>query len=110
MFVRLKKNGKDSKEISLIGQGFQAYIDHLFWFLPFSSPKQAFEMLAKKEMSDELWTIKRDEIRAEHLLEQAAEDLRVRWKAWLKENGPGKGGTAAAAMVPPAGVTSLTRK
>ena len=65
MFVRLKKNGRDSKEISLIGQGFQAYIDHLFWFLPFSSPKQAFEMLAKKEMSDELWTIKRDEIRAE---------------------------------------------
>ena len=112
MFVRLKKNGKDSKEISLIGQGFQAYIDHLFWFLPFSSPKQAFELLAKtrKEMSDELWTIKRDEIRAEHLLEQAAEDLRVRWKAWLKENRPGKGGPAAAAMAPPAGVTSLTRK
>ena len=48
MFVRLKKNGKDSKEISLIGQGFQAYIDHLFWFLPFSSPKQAFDLLAKK--------------------------------------------------------------
>ena len=93
MFVRLKKNCRDSKEISLIGQGFHAYINHLFWFLPFSSPKQDFEMLAKKEMSDELWTTKRDEIRAEHLLEQAAEDLRVRvrWKAWLAENGPGKG-------------------
>ena len=53
---------------------------------------------------------KRDEIRAEHLLEQAAEDLRVLWKAWLKENGPGKGGPAAAVMAPAAGVTSLKRK
>ena len=70
-----EENCQDSKEIPLICQGFQGYIDHLFWFLPFSNPKQAYEMLAKKEMSDEPWLTKRDEIRAEHLLEQAAEDL-----------------------------------
>jgi hypothetical protein len=64
MCVRLKQNGKDAKEISLICQGFQAYIDHLFWFLPFFKLKQAYDMLAKKEMSDEYWTIKRDEIKA----------------------------------------------
>ena len=77
MCVRLKKKGKDAKEIPLIGQGFHAYIDHIFWFLPFSSPKQAYEMLAKKEMSDESWITKREEVRAEHLMEQAPQDLRV---------------------------------
>ena len=74
--VRLKKNGQDAKEISLIGQGFQAYIDHLFWYLPFSTAKQAHDMLAKKEMSDEPWIMKRDEIKAEHLLDRAPDDLR----------------------------------
>jgi hypothetical protein len=68
MCIWLKKNVKDAKEISLIGQGFQAYINQLLWYLPLSNPKQAHEMLAKKEMSDEPWTIKRDEIKAEHLL------------------------------------------
>jgi hypothetical protein len=38
--IRLKKNGQDAKEISLIAQGFQAYIDQLFWYLPFSNPKR----------------------------------------------------------------------
>ncbi len=95
MFARLKKNCKDAKEISLIGQGFQSSIDNLFWFLPFSSPKQAYELLAKLEMSDELWTTKRDEIRAEHLMEQAPTDLGVGWKAWIAENGPGKEGPAS---------------
>jgi hypothetical protein len=61
MCIRLKKNGKDTKEISLIGQGYQAYINHLFWYLHFSNPKHAHDMLAKKEMSDEPWTIKRDD-------------------------------------------------
>jgi hypothetical protein len=62
MCIRLKKNCKDARETSLIGQGFQAYIGHLFWYLPFSNPKQSHDMLAKEEMSDEPWTIKRDEI------------------------------------------------
>jgi hypothetical protein len=53
MCIRLKKNCKDAREISLIGQGFQAYIEHLFWYLPFSNPKQSHDMLAKEEMSDE---------------------------------------------------------
>ena len=109
MYLRFKRNGKDTKEIPLIGQGFQAYIDHLFWFLPFSNPKQAHEVLAKLELSDELWTSKREEVMAEHSLEQAPTDLRVGWKAWLADNGPGKEGPAAA-MVPAAGTTSVVRK
>ena len=109
MCIRLKKNGKDTKEISLIGQGFQAYIDHLFWYLPFSNPKHAHDMLAKKEMSDEPWTIKRDEIKVEHLLERAPADLRMGWKAWIAEHWSGKDGACAAAVIPAAGITSVIR-
>ena len=109
MCHRLKRNGKYTKEIPLVGQGFQAYIDPLFWFLPFSNPKQAHELMAKLELSDELWTTKRDEVMAEHSLEKSPTDLRVGWKAWIAENGPGKEGPAAA-RVPAAGITSVVRK
>ena len=104
--VRLKKNGKDAKEILLIGPGFHGYIDHLFWFLPFSCPKQAYEMLANKEMSDENWNTKRDELKAEHLLEQAPVDLRVGWKAWIAEHGSV---ADAAVAVPATEITSVIR-
>jgi hypothetical protein len=79
----LKKNSKDAKEleVSLIGQAFQACIDHLFWYLPFFTVKQAHEMLAKKEMSDEPWTIKRDEIKAKRFLERAPADLRIKMES-----------------------------
>ena len=86
----MKKNGQDSKEIPLIGQGFQAYIDNLFWFLPFSSQLQAYDMLAKKEISDEPWVTKREELKADHLKERAAADLREGWKAWIAEHVDGK--------------------
>jgi hypothetical protein len=109
MCIRLKKNSKDAKEISLIGQGFHAYIDHLFWYQPFTNSKQAHDMLAKKEMSDEPWTIKRDEIKAEHLLERAPVDLRMGWKAWIAEHGSGKEGAGAAAVIPAAGITLVIR-
>ena len=111
MFVcfRLKKNGQDSKEIPLIGQGFQAYIDNLFWFLPFSSQKQAFEMLAKMEISDEPWCTKRDEIKAEHLKERAPADLREGWKAWIAEHVAGKEASGPAVAVPSSGVISVIR-
>ncbi len=66
-------------------------------------------MLSKKEMSDEPWTIKRDEINAEHLLERAPEELRMGQKAWIAAHGPGKEGTGAAAVVPAAGITSVFR-
>jgi hypothetical protein len=110
MCLRFRRNGKDTKEISLIGPGFQGYIDHLFWFLPFSSPKQAHEMLAKKELSDENWTTKREVVQAEHLLPQAAEDLRKGWKTWIEKNGSGKEGPGAAPKLPATGVTSVVRK
>ncbi len=45
MCLRLKRNCKATKEIPLVGQGFQAYIDHLFWYLPFSNLKQVYELI-----------------------------------------------------------------
>jgi hypothetical protein len=71
----LKRDGKTAKEILWIGSGFQAYIDNLFWFFPFSRSKQAYYMLAKKEMTDDNWIIQRAEIADEHLLERAPQDL-----------------------------------
>ena len=111
IYVRLKRNGTDVKEIPLIGQGFQAFIDDLFWFLPFSSKSQADELRDKMELPEDVWLTKREEVRAEHLLEQAAKDLRDGWKAWIAENGAGTGGegTSAAGGVPAAGVTSRMR-
>jgi hypothetical protein len=44
-FDSYKREGKSTKEIPLIGTGFHSWIDHMFWFLPFSSVKQAFAVL-----------------------------------------------------------------
>ena len=107
--VRFKRDGVATKEIPLIGTGFQAFIDNLFWFLPFSSSKQAFDMLAKKEMSDDNWIVKREEMAAEHQKENAPNDLRVGWKAWLVDSKDGAVDDPAAAAVPAAGITSLVR-
>ena len=90
--IRLKRNGEDSKEIPLIGKEFLSYIDHLYWFLPSPSPKEAYDMKAKKELPADLWSDKRQEIADEHRLQQAPQDLRDGWKAWLKVNRPSKSG------------------
>ena len=107
--VRFKRDSMATKEIPLIGTGFQAFINNLFWFLPFSSSKQAFDMLAKKEMSDDNWIVKREEVAAEHQLAKAPADLKLGWKAWLVDSKNGAVGGPAAAAVPVAGITSLVR-
>ena len=109
LFARYKRDGVATKEIPLIGTGFQAYINSLFWYLPFSSPKQAYEMLAKKEMSDENWLTKREELAAEHLMVKAADDLRQGWKAWLVESKSSSVGGKEAAPIPASGITSAYR-
>ena len=95
----------------MIGSGFQAYIDNLFWFLPFSSSKQAYDMLAKKEMTDDNWIIKCAEIADEHLIERAPQDFSDGWKAWLAKNMLGKDcAEAARTAVPAAGPASMVRE
>ena len=41
------------------------------------------------ELPEDCWLTQREEVRAEHLLEQAAKDLRDGWKAWIAQNGSG---------------------
>ena len=111
LHVILKRDGETPKEVPLIGNGFLAYIDHLFWFLPFPSTKEAYEMMAKREIPDDHWALKRQEIADEHLLERAPQDLRDGWKAWLKENGPGKSGAnVGQEAVPANGPVSKCRR
>ena len=109
--VRLKRDGEIPKEVPLIGKGFLAYINHLFWFLPFPSTKEAYELMVEREIPDDHWTLKRQEITDEHLLERCPQDLRDGWKAWLKENGPAKSGAnAAQEAVPATGPVSKCRR
>jgi hypothetical protein len=109
MCIRLKRSCTDFKETPLIGNGFKAFIDNLFLYLPFSSKTQADEMRERMEMSDDIWVAKREELKLKHLLKRAPKDLRVGWKAWLAENGAGTGHGAGGAAVAAAGVTSRVR-
>ncbi len=73
---------------------------------------QADEMRVR--ISDNDWVTQRDseELRAEHLLEQAPGDRGVGWKAWIAKNGSGAGNGGAgdaAVAVPAAGVTLRMR-
>ena len=112
MFVldRYKRDGKETKEIPLIGTGFHSYIDHLFWYLPFSNVKQAYTTLdAVEGVTEADWETKRAEIAKELTLERAQQDLSDGWKAWLKEHGPGKGRGTKEVARPAGGVTSRVR-
>jgi hypothetical protein len=54
--------------------------------------KQAYATLdAMEGVTEADWETKSAEIAAEFTLERAQQDLSDGWKAWLKENGPGKG-------------------
>jgi hypothetical protein len=87
-----KRDGKETKEIPLISRGFHSYIDHIFWYLPFSNVKQAYASLdAMDGVTEAGWGTKRAEIAAELTLARAQQDLSYGWKARLKENGPSKG-------------------
>ena len=110
VLVRCKSDGKATKEIPLIGTGFHSYIDHIFWYLPFSNVKQAYATLDSMDgVTEADWETKRAEIAAELTLERAQQDLSVGWKAWLKENGPGKGRGTKEVIRPAGGVTSRVR-
>jgi hypothetical protein len=75
-YVRLKKDGKTSKEVPLIRSGFNAFIDHMFWYLPLFSVKQAASVLENlDDITAADWDNKRQEIRDNHLLDCASNDL-----------------------------------
>jgi hypothetical protein len=109
---KYKRDGKETKEIPLISTGFHSYIDHIFWYLPFSNVKQAYATLDAMEGATKAdWEAKRAEIVKELTLERAQKDLSDGWRAWLDENGPVKGcGTKDSEVIRPAGgITSRVR-
>jgi hypothetical protein len=90
-----------SQEVPFIGAGFQAFIDHLFWYLPFPSIKKGNSLLEElqdltKDDWTHHWSIKREEIRDEHNLDHAPNDLFIGWKAWIRYHRPNKGGIASS--------------
>jgi hypothetical protein len=103
-----------SKEVPLIGAGFQAFIDHLFWYVPFPSVKQGNSVLEELQdlshLTEDDWSIKREEIRDEHKLDRASNNLIVGWKAWIRDHGPNKGGIASRIKRPADGLKTLVRE
>ncbi len=99
-----------TKEVLLIRAGFHAFIDHLFWYLPFPSIQQGNSLLEELEkLTEDDWSIKREEIRDEHKLECALNNLIVCWKAWIGDHWPNKSGTAPRIERPAEGLKSLVR-
>ena len=82
---RGNKGGTEHKCIPLIGKGFLCLIGHLFWHLPFSSPKQATQVREKFHVTEEEWDEKWLEIAAEHDRPDAAQQLLNGWKKWMQE-------------------------
>jgi hypothetical protein len=73
---RYKRDGKETKEIPLIGTGFHSYIDYIFWCFPFSNVKQAYATLdAMEGVTEADWETKRAEIAAELTQDRAQQDL-----------------------------------
>jgi hypothetical protein len=106
----LKKDGVTTKEVPLIGANSHAPIDHLFWYLPFASVKQGNSLVEELEdLTEDDWSIKREEIRDEHKLERAANDLRVSWKAWIRNHWPNKSGTTSRIKRPAEGLKTIVR-
>ncbi len=74
--------------------------------------KQAYATLdATEGVTEANWETKSAEIAKELTLERAQQDLSDGWKAWLKENGPGKGRGTKEVIRPASagGVTSRVR-
>ena len=54
----MKKDCVTTKDLTLIGLGFNNFIAHLFWFLPFASMKQDYAVLDEiTEMTIGDWEI-----------------------------------------------------
>jgi hypothetical protein len=54
-------------------------------------------------------SIKREDIRDEHKLDRAPNDLIVGWKAWIRNHGPNKGGIASRIERPADGLRTVVR-
>ena len=77
---------------------------------PFTSVKQGNSLVEELEdLTEDDWSIKREEIRDEHKLERTPNDLIVSWKAWIRDHWPNKGGTSPRIERPAEGLKSQVR-
>ena len=98
--ARLKSDGVTPKYVHLFGKGFLTLVDHYFWYLPFSSMKQAHSVRQRANVTEEEWETRWAQIVAEHGQEGAREQLAQGWKDWLAEReGPATGAAGAAGGV-----------
>ena len=74
----------NSKELPLIGTGFQHLINSYFWNLPFASVRQCKYVLDKANIPDDIVATKRAALAAEHNLPGAREQLTQGLKDWLE--------------------------
>ena len=73
-FARIEKEGA-IKEIFMFFSAFLRLFDKLFWNLPFTSAKQAEEVLGKFEILDNVWDAKWKQISSEHDQDSASDQL-----------------------------------
>jgi hypothetical protein len=90
--------GQDSKPSLTICSGI---------FHSLASSREILEEL--QDLTEDYWSIKREDIRDEHKLERAPNDLIVGWKAWIRDHGPNKGGMASRIERPADGLRTVVR-
>ena len=86
MGYRFKRDGETIKNVKLIGKGFLSLVDHLFWYLPFTSVKQATQVREKNNIADDAWDTMRCEISEEHDAPDASQQLADGWKSFLADS------------------------
>ncbi len=62
-----------------------------------------------QDLTEDDWSIKREEIRDEHKMDRAPNDLIVGWKAWIRDHWPNKGGIASRMERPADGLRTVVR-
>jgi hypothetical protein len=85
---------------------FTYYIAYLFAYFKYFGNASLDAVEGMTEGSEADWETKRAEIAKELTLERAQQDLSDGWKAWLKENCPGKGRGTKEVIRPAGGVAS----
>ncbi len=90
----------------VLGKGLLDTLDDAFWMLPFSGKKQSQIIRQENDLTEDDWHKRRNQITAEHRLENARDQLRTQWKAWIKQDAfktssqAGPGAPAANPSIP----------
>ena len=90
----------------VFGKGLLDTLDDVFWMLPFSGKKQSQIIRQENDLTDDDWQKRRNQITAEHRLENARDQLMTQWKACIKQDAvkassqAGPGAPAANPSIP----------